>query len=163
MEKFIIDKPIKKYFSDILNIPHGSYNEDKLVEYLINFAQDHNLKYELHPVNNLVIFKDASKGYEDHDPVMMQAHIDMVCEKTIESNHNFETDPIEVYVEDGLLKAKDTTLGADDGYGVAYEQSIPSGTSVTNGNEITIYFKQIDSYVDTKIETATDDVESNGE
>lgn len=124
MEKFIIDEPIKKYFSDILNIPHGSYNEDKLVEYLINFAKDHNLKYELHPVNNLVIFKDASKGYEDHDSVMMQAHIDMVCEKTIESNHNFETDPIEVYVEDGLLKAKGTTLGADDGYGVAYMLAI---------------------------------------
>lgn len=124
MEKFIIDTPIKKYFNDLLNIPHGSNNEEALVNYLVKFAEDNNLKYELHPTNNIVIFKDATAGYESKDTVMLQAHIDMVCEKTADCNHNFETDSIKTYVEDGILKTEGTTLGADDGVGVAYMLAI---------------------------------------
>ena len=70
-------------------------------------------------MNNVIIYKNATPGYENHDTVMLQAHMDMVCEKTSESTHDFENDGLELYVEDGFLKAKDTTLGGDDGVAVA--------------------------------------------
>lgn len=130
MEKFVIDEPIKKYFNDFLNIPHGSYNEEKIAEYLVNFAKEHNLRYEVQPTNNVLIFKEASKGYEGHDAVLLQAHIDMVCEKEATCNHDFKKDPIDVYVEDGILKTKGTTLGADDGAGAAYILAILADNSL---------------------------------
>lgn len=70
---------------------------------------------------NVIVRKPASKGYEDAPVVMLEGHMDMVCVKTPESTHDFSHDPIEIYVDDkGDIRAKDTTLGADDGYGVAY-------------------------------------------
>lgn len=73
---------------------------------------------------NVIIYKEASDGYEDHPTVVLQSHMDMVWEKVPESTHNFETDPLELYIEDGWLHAKGTTLGADDGTGVAYMLSV---------------------------------------
>ena len=113
-----------KYFEEIAAIPHGSFNEWKLTEYLISFAEAHQLKYVSDEMGNVVIYKDATPGYEDHAPVLLQGHIDMVCTKLPGSNHDFEKDPLELYIKDGYLYAKDTTLGADDGVGVAYMLSI---------------------------------------
>ena len=78
------------------------------------------MKYKQYPNWNVIIYKPASPGYEDHAPVMLQAHIDMVCEKEPGYEHDFEKDPLKLYVEDGFLHAEGTTLGADDGVGVAY-------------------------------------------
>lgn len=110
------------YFYDICKIPHGSHNEKALSEYLINFAKEHNLKYKTDDVYNVIIYKD---GTSKSDKVLaLQAHIDMVDEKTIDSNHDFNIDPLDIYEEDGYLKASGTTLGADNGAGVAMILSV---------------------------------------
>jgi len=117
-------KAYRKFFEDICAIPHESYNEKAISEYLVRFAKDHGLKHYTDELWNVVIWKDASPGYENHPPVMLQAHTDMVCVKTPDSSHDFKTDPLALYVEDGWLMAKDTTLGADCGHGVAYMLAI---------------------------------------
>ncbi len=114
------DKPYLKFFEDICAIPHESFNEKAISEYIVQFAKDRGLWYYTDDLWNVVIKKPASPGYENRKPVMLQAHTDMVCEKTPDSDFNFDTDPLELYVEDGWLHARTTTLGADDGYGVAY-------------------------------------------
>lgn len=119
---FVLDHSFlpEKYFEEICAVPHGSYHEKPLSDYLVHFAEAHGLAYKQYPNWNVIIYKPASPGYEDHAPVMLQAHIDMVCEKEPGSEHDFEKDPLDLYVEDGKLHAKGTTLGADDGVGVAY-------------------------------------------
>lgn len=73
---------IFKYFEEISKIPHGSFHEEKIADYVENFAKEHNFKYVRDDMNNVIIYKDATPGYENHDTVMLQAHMDMVCEKT---------------------------------------------------------------------------------
>ena len=110
------------YFYDICKIPHGSHNEKALSEYLINFAKEHNLKYKTDDVYNVIIYKDGTSKSDKF--LALQAHIDMVDEKTIDSNHDFNIDPLDIYEEDGYLKASGTTLGADNGAGVAMILSV---------------------------------------
>ena len=110
------------YFYDICKIPHGSHNEKALSEYLINFAKEHNLKYKTDDVYNVIIYKNGTS--KSDEVLALQAHIDMVDEKTIDSNHDFNIDPLDIYEEDGYLKASGTTLGADNGAGVAMILSV---------------------------------------
>lgn len=114
------NKAILRYFEEISRIPRGSYHEEKISDYLVEFAKNHQLKYIQDDMYNVIIYKDGSKGYENHEPVMLQGHIDMVCEKNNDVEHDFENDPLELYIEDGWIKAKGTTLGADDGYAISY-------------------------------------------
>ena len=111
------------YFKEICQIPHGSKNEKDLSNWIYKMAMDNGLEVKQDNLWNLVIHKNASMGYESSNAIIFQAHLDMVCEKVKSSNHNFEKDPIEVieYFEDGkkYMKANGTTLGADDGIGVA--------------------------------------------
>ena len=109
-----------KYFYEISKIPRKSGNEEKIAKYLIEFAKERNLKYYTDSKFNVVIWKDASIGYEDKEILGFQCHTDMVCEKVDGSNHDFLKDSLDLIIEDGFLKAKDTTLGADNGIGVAY-------------------------------------------
>ena len=109
-----------KYFEEMTRIPHGSFHEEAYSNYLVNFAKEHGLRYIQDDMFNVVIYKDATSGYEGHEPVLLQAHTDMVCEKNKDTEFDFEEDPLQLYIEDGFLKAKGTTLGADDGVGVAY-------------------------------------------
>ena len=109
-----------KYFYEISKIPRKSGNEEKIAKYLIEFAKERNLKYYTDSKFNLVIWKDASIGYEDKEILGFQCHTDMVCEKVDGSNHDFLRDSLDLIIENGFLKAKDTTLGADNGIGVAY-------------------------------------------
>ncbi len=111
---------INFYFEEIAKIPHGSYHEEGISNYLVAFAKEHQLKYYQDEMFNVIIFKEASIGYEDHEPIILQGHMDMVCEKNKDSNHDFENDPLSLYVEDHYLHANGTTLGADDGCGVCY-------------------------------------------
>ncbi|MBS5369548.1 MAG: beta-Ala-His dipeptidase [Longibaculum muris] len=115
---------INRYFEEIAQIPHGSYHEEGIADYIEQLAIEHELKYYRDEMNNIVIFKEASKGYEKHEPLMLQAHMDMVNEKNNDSDHDFDHDPLALYVEDGYLHAAMTTLGADDGYGVCYMLAI---------------------------------------
>lgn len=125
--EYILDhegKMYRKFFEDIASIPHESFKEKALSDYIVKFAEDRGLWWNQDEVWNVIIKKPASPGYEDHAPVMIQGHIDMVCVKTADSNHNFDTDPLQLYVEDGFLRAKGTTLGADCGHGISYMLSI---------------------------------------
>lgn len=109
-----------KYFYEISKIPRKSGNEEKIAKYLIKFAKERNLKYYTDSKFNVVIWKDASVGYEDKEILGFQCHTDMVCEKVDGSAHDFLKDFLDLIIENGFLKAKDTTLGADNGIGVAY-------------------------------------------
>ena len=118
-----IDEKYEKlitFFKELSKVPRNSKKEERIAEFLCNFAKERNLWYRKDNFNNVLIKRKASIGYEDRKTIMFQAHTDMVCEKTKDSTHNFDTDPIEIIDEGDILRAKDTTLGADDGIGVAY-------------------------------------------
>lgn len=117
-------KPYHRFFEEMTRIPHGSCNEKQYSGYLAAFARERNLACRQYDIGNVIIYKDASPGYEDHPAVVLQSHIDMVCEKVPDCGHDFERDPLDIYVEKGWLRARGTTLGADDGTGVAYMLSI---------------------------------------
>mgnify|MGYP001123293270 FL=1 len=110
---------ILSIFKEITRIPRESGHEEKIVEYLVNFAKEHGFEYKTDDVNNVVITRPASKGYEDRSTIVLQGHTDMVCEKNAGVEHDFAKDPIRYVIEDGWMIAKDTTLGADCGIGVA--------------------------------------------
>ena len=112
------------WFEEICNIPHGSGNTKAISDFLAGFAAERGLKYYQDELNNVVIFKEGSEGYSSAAPVILQGHMDMVCEKTAGSAHDFEKDPLDLYVEDGFVRAKDTTLGGDDGIFVAMALAI---------------------------------------
>lgn len=107
------------YFEQLSAIPHGSGNMDKIAQFCVDFAKEHNLKFIRDDANNVVIFKKGTTGYENNDPVILQGHLDMVCQKTLESNINFNTDGLDLYVDNDYIKARGTTLGADNGIAVA--------------------------------------------
>ena len=110
---------VYKYFKEISEIPRETYHIEKISNYLVNCAKKLNLEVIQDELGNVVIKKEASEGYFDHDPIIIQGHMDMVCQKMKDSLHNFFTDPIEIIEEDGYLRANQTTLGADDGIGMA--------------------------------------------
>ena len=108
------------YFEEICNIPHGSGNEMALSNYIAAFAKERGLYCRQDDHYNILIKKEGSKGYEEVPAVILQGHIDMVCEKNAGTELDFLTDPIDIYTEDGYIHARGTTLGADDGIAVAY-------------------------------------------
>lgn len=112
------------YFEDICQIPHGSRNTKAISDYCVSFAKEHNLRYIQDEDNNVIIFKDASAGYEGSEPVIIQGHLDMVCEKESGVEIDFEKDGLKLYVDGDFLKAEGTTLGGDDGIAVAYALAI---------------------------------------
>ena len=126
-------KILWKYFGEVLQIPRPSKKEDKIRAYLVDFAKKHQLEYKTDKTGNVLIRKPATPGHENRPCVILQSHMDMVCEKNGDSKHNFDTDPIEVHIEDGWLKAKDTTLGADNGIGVAMELAVLASDDLEHG------------------------------
>jgi len=130
--EFDLTKPYCRYFNEMLQIPHGSFNEKAISDWVVAFAKEHNLKYIQDDMYNVVVYKPASAGYENHGAVILQAHLDMVCEKLEGVEHDFLKDPIQVEVKDGWLVTKGTTLGADDGSGVCYMLSILADKSLNH-------------------------------
>lgn len=114
-----LNERIYYYFNEITKIPHGSRNERQISDWLVQFARDHQLRWIQDAMGNVVIYKNGSAHKQNAGAIILQAHMDMVCEKEPDVDFNFETDPLNTYVEDGWLKARGTTLGADDGVGVA--------------------------------------------
>lgn len=112
------------YFEEIASIPHGSRDTKKISDYLASFAKDRNLEYYQDELNNIVIIQEASEGYESAEPIIIQGHMDMVCEKENDCNIDFETDGLELYIDGDFVKARGTTLGGDDGIAVAYALAI---------------------------------------
>ena len=112
------------YFEELSKIPRESGNEKAVSDFLIETAKKLGLKTYQDENLNVIIRKDATKGYENSKGIILQGHIDMVCEKELESKHNFKVDALNLIVEDGYLRADATTLGADNGIAVVISLAI---------------------------------------
>ena len=121
-----------KYFEEISQIPRGSYNEEQISNYLYNFAKNLNLEVIQDEHLNIIIKKPATAGYENCPGVILQGHMDMVCEKNKDSNHDFEKDPIKLKIVDDMIYADGTTLGADNGIAVAMSLAILASNDVSH-------------------------------
>lgn len=124
---------VMSFFDKICTIPRPSRKEEKMGEYLVEFAKQRGLAYKVDDAGNVLISKPATQGFENRKTVILQAHQDMVCEKDATLEHDFLTQPIETYVEDGWLKAKGTTLGADDGMGIAMALAVLDSNELQHG------------------------------
>lgn len=129
-------KPARVFeqFAKINEIPRPSKHEEKMIAYLETFAKEHHLEYKVDETGNVLIKKAATPGYENKPVTILQSHMDMVCDKLVDVDFNFHTDPIQTYIEDGeWLTAKGTTLGADDGIGCAIELAILDSEDIEHG------------------------------
>lgn len=126
-------KEVWSYFNEILSIPRISKKEEKIISYLIGFAENNKLTYKRDQVGNLLISKPATGGMENRKGVILQSHVDMVGEKHSGVDHDFDRDPIQAHIEDGWVKAKGTTLGADDSIGIAASLAILASDKIPHG------------------------------
>ena len=126
-------KSLFRFFGEILSIPRPSKHEEKMTEYLVNWAKERNLEYVSDEIGNVIIRKGATKGKENSPWVCLQSHIDMVCEKNSDKDFDFEKDAIVPKIEGEWLKADGTTLGADDGIGVATALAILDANDIEHG------------------------------
>lgn len=117
-------KKHQKYFEEISRIPRASFKEEKCADYVEAFAKERGLRYLRDEMHNIIIYKPAAPGYEEHGSVILQGHMDMVCEKNNDCVHDFDSEPLELYIEDGYLKARGTTLGADNAVACAYMMAL---------------------------------------
>lgn len=112
-------KEVFSIFHEITQVPRPSKREGKIIEWLKAFAVKHNLEHTVDEAGNIIMRKPATHGYEDKPGVILQAHMDMVCEKNNDTVHDFDNDPIHTYIDGDFIKAQGTTLGADNGIGMA--------------------------------------------
>ena len=122
-----------EHFARINEIPRPSKREEKMIEYLKNWGESHNLDTKVDKTGNVIIRKPATPGYEDRKTVILQSHMDMVCDKLVDVDFDFDNDPIQTYVDGEWLTAKGTTLGADDGIGCAMELAILDSNDIEHG------------------------------
>lgn len=120
-------------FAKINGIPRPSKREEKMIEYLRNWGESRNLETKVDETGNVLIRKPATPGYENRKTVILQSHMDMVCDKLVDVEFDFDKDAIQTYVDGEWLKAKGTTLGADDGIGVAIELAILDSDDICHG------------------------------
>ena len=120
------------YFEEICGIPHGSRNTKQISDYLVNFAKSHDLRCIQDEADNVIIFADATAGYEEHPTVILQGHMDMVCEKDADCTIDMATEGLDVTHDDNVVFAKGTTLGADNGIAVAMGLAILADKSISH-------------------------------
>lgn len=123
-------KAVFEYFEEISNIPRGSGNEKEISDYLLNFGKSLGLESIQDKALNVIIKKPGTKGYENAPTVIIQGHMDMVCEKNNSVEHDFEKDPLKLRIVDDYIYATDTTLGADNGIAVAYAMAILASNDI---------------------------------
>ena len=112
------------FFEELCKIPHATFKTKQISDYCVEFAKERGLDYYQDEMNNVIIRKPGTPGYEDSEPVIIQGHLDMVCEKTEDSDHDFDNDGLELMIEDGYVTAKNTTLGGDDGIAIAFAMAV---------------------------------------
>ncbi|MDR0937827.1 MAG: aminoacyl-histidine dipeptidase [Mediterranea sp.] len=122
-----------KFFEEICQVPRPSKKEEKIIAYLKAFGAEHGLETKIDKAGNVLMKKPATPGLENLKTVVLQSHVDMVCEKNNDVHHDFLTDPIETEIEGEWMKAKGTTLGADNGIGVATELAILADDTIEHG------------------------------
>ena len=125
-------KSVFRYFEEICRIPHGSGNTKLISDYLVAFAKEHGLRYEQDGLNNVIIYQDGTCGMEGHAPVILQGHMDMVCEKDAECPIDMDTQGLDVTHDGKFVFAKGTTLGGDDGIAVAYALALLEDTAIAH-------------------------------
>ena len=126
-------KQVWEYFEEICQVPRPSKKEDQIIQYLLDFADQHGLESKKDKSGNLLIKKPATSGKENIKTVVLQSHVDMVGEKNKGTEHDFEKDPIRPYIDGDWIKAEGTTLGADDGIGIAAQLAILSSQDIPHG------------------------------
>ena len=126
-------QPVWSFFEEILKIPRPSKREEKISKYLMDFGNSHNLETIKDHTGNILIRKSASTGKEKCKPIVLQSHMDMVCEKNSNVKHDFNYDPILPIVENDWIRARGTTLGADDGIGIASQLAILESNNIQHG------------------------------
>lgn len=122
--------PVFKYFEKICSIPHGSGNTEAISNFCVSFAREHGLSFTKDKNNNVIIWKKGTPGYENSPSVIIQGHLDMVCEKEAGCDIDFEKDGLKLQFQNGIISAKGTTLGGDDGIAVAYALAILESDSI---------------------------------
>ena len=120
-------------FAKINEIPRPSKREEKMIEYLKNWGESRGLETKVDETGNVIIRKPATKGYEHLKTVILQSHMDMVCDKLVDVEFDFDRDPIKTYIDGEWLTAEGTTLGADDGIGCAIELAILDSSDIEHG------------------------------
>ncbi|AMC12089.1 aminoacyl-histidine dipeptidase [Lutibacter profundi] len=123
-------KALWNNFADLNAVPRGSKKEEKVIQFMVDFGKKLNLETIVDPVGNVIIKKPASKGMENRKPVVMQGHLDMVHQKNADTNFDFDTEGIKMKIEDGWVRADGTTLGADNGLGVAAIMSVLESSNI---------------------------------
>jgi dipeptidase D len=126
-------KVVWEYFEDICQIPRQSKKEEKIIQFLLNFGKSNNLNTQKDKIGNVLISKPATEGKENIKTVVLQSHIDMVCEANEGTNHDFDKDPIKPRIDGEWVKATGTTLGADDGIGMAAQMAVLTSTDIEHG------------------------------
>ncbi len=118
------------YFEQICSIPHGSRSTKAISDYLVSFAVEHGISYEQDALNNILFYQEGTCGYEDHPPVILQGHMDMVCEKDADCPINMDTEGLDIAHDDTCIFARGTTLGGDNGIAVAYILALLADKSI---------------------------------
>ncbi|HFP9306087.1 TPA: beta-Ala-His dipeptidase, partial [Raoultella planticola] len=126
-------QPLWDIFAKICSIPHPSYHEEQLAEHIMGWAKEKGLHAERDQVGNILIRKAATAGMENRKPVVLQAHLDMVPQKNNDTVHDFTKDPIQPYIDGEWVKARGTTLGADNGIGMASALAVLADDNVVHG------------------------------
>ncbi len=126
-------KKVFEHFAKINTIPRPSKHEEKMIEFLVDFGKSRGLETLVDETGNVLIRKPATLGYEDRPTITLQSHMDMVCDKLVDKEFDFMTDPIETYIDGEWMKARGTTLGADDGIGCAIELAILDSDDISHG------------------------------
>ncbi len=126
-------QPLFTYFGQICQVPRPSKKEEKIRQFLLDFAKENKLEAKTDEVGNVLILKPATPGMENAPTVILQTHMDMVCEKNSEKVFDFDNDAIETVISDGWVKANGTTLGADCGIGIAAQMAVLSSSDISHG------------------------------
>lgn len=131
--ELLYPQPLFNYFEAICQIPRPSKKEEKIRQFLLDFAENNRLQAKTDKAGNVLILKPATAGMENSPTVILQTHMDMVCEKNSDKIFNFDTDAIEPRIEEGWVKANGTTLGADCGIGIAAQMAVLSANDLKHG------------------------------
>lgn len=125
-------KEVFAYFEEICSIPHASYHEEKISDYCAAFAKEHHLEYIQDELKNVIIIKEATPGYEQEETIILQGHLDMVCEKKSGCDIDFDTDGLRLLMDGDDITADGTTLGGDDGIAVAYALAVLASDTIAH-------------------------------
>ena len=142
-------KPYVRYFQELSRIPHQSLYEERVEDWILAFACLHNFEWIQDDYGNIVVIKPATKGYEEVEPIMLQAHMDMVCVKKKGSSHDFSKDELDLYIDaNNCLHARDTNLGCSDAVGMSYMMAVLDSRRIKHPRLECVFTKGKEKYLE---------------